>query len=175
MEEEWKPIKGYEGLYEVSNTGKIKSFQRGKIRILYPRKTPRGYLHVILSKNKVNKDLRVHRLVASAFIPNPLNKPEVNHIDGNKDNNNVDNLEWATRGENMNHAVKMGLCDERIKKRSCPVIVFDMDGNFIGKFSSQTMAAKYLGVGRSSISETLCGKREIACGYRFERINQPVQ
>ncbi len=174
MKEEWKPIKGYEGLYEVSNTGKIKSFYFGKTRILSPRKNPLGYLHLVLYKDKVKKDLRVHRLVASAFIPNPNNKPEVNHIDGDKENNNVDNLEWATRKENINHSIKTGLCDERIKKRSCPVIAFDMDGNFVGKFSSQTMAAKCLGINNKYISEALCEKSGVVCGYRFERINRPV-
>lgn len=174
MKEEWKPIKGFKGLYEVSNTGKIKSFQRGKTKILRQNISQRGYHHVILSKNKVNKDLRVHRLVASAFIPNPLNKPEVNHIDGNKDNNNVDNLEWATCKENIDHAIKMGLCDERIKNRRCPVMVFDMNNNFIGKFQSQMMAAKCLGINHKNISRALCERDNVTCGYRFERINQPV-
>lgn len=160
MEEEWKPIKGYEGLYEVSSTGKVKSFQRGGTKILHQNINQSGYHHVILSKGKVKKDLRVHRLVASAFIPNPLNKPEVNHIDGDKHNNNADNLEWATRKENINHSIKTGLCDERIKKESCPVIVFDMDDNFIGKFPSQTMAAKYLGVSNKVISNALCKKKQ---------------
>lgn len=68
MKEEWKPIKGFEGLYEVSNTGKIKSFQRGKMKILRQNISQRGYHHVILSKDKAKEDLRVHRLVASAFI-----------------------------------------------------------------------------------------------------------
>lgn len=129
---------------------------------------------MILSKNKVKKDLRVHRLVASAFIPNPLNKPEINHIDGNKGNNNVNNLEWATRKENINHSIKTGLCDERIKKKSCPVIVFDVDGNFIGKFQSQTMATKYLGINHKLISQALCEGHGITCGYRVERTNQSM-
>ena len=172
MKEEWRPVKGYEGLYEVSNTGKIKSFQWGKTRILHQNINQRGYHHVILSKNKVKKDLRVHRLVASAFIPNPLNKPEINHIDGNKGNNNVNNLEWATRKENIDHSIKTGLCDERIKSKRCPVIVFDMDGNFIGRFQSQMMAAKCLGINHKLISEALCKGHGITCEYRFERANK---
>ena len=174
MKEEWKPNTGYEGLYEASNTGKIKSFQRGKARILSLCKNSQGYLQVVLRKDKAVKSLYVHRLVASAFMPNPNNKPEVNHIDGNKANNNINNLEWVTRKENASHAVKMGLYNKRTKRHSCPVIVFDMDGNFVGKFPSQTMAGKCLGIGDSRISKALCEKSGIVCGYRFERINQPM-
>lgn len=107
----WKDIRGYEGIYQISNLGKIKSLHRDctKGRILNPAKNNRGYLRLGLSGNgKVRYD-SVHRLVAEAFIPNPKNLPEVNHIDGNKLNNRVENLEWVTKGENQVHAYKTGL------------------------------------------------------------------
>lgn len=102
--EVWKDIKGYESLYQVSNTGKIKSLRFGRERILKPIKR-QGYLRVDL----ISKWFSVHRLVALHFIPNPENKPEVNHKDGDKKNNCVDNLEWNTAQENMRHAHDTGL------------------------------------------------------------------
>ena len=112
MKEIWKAIKDYEGKYEVSNLGRVKSLERTsrlnrkiKERILAPREHTGGYLRVQLSR----KDFYIHRLVAEAFIPNPENKSQVNHIDGNKRNNHVDNLEWNTPLENNLHAIRTGL------------------------------------------------------------------
>ena len=112
----WKPIKGYEGLYEVSDKGQVRSLDRinhrgtkYKGRILRNRNTPNGYYAVMLSKNGIEKIYTVHRLVATTFIPNPENKEEINHKDGNKKKNILENLEWVTRSENVKHAYKTGL------------------------------------------------------------------
>lgn len=110
--EEWKVIEGYED-YEVSNLGRILSNKKGKKKYL-KLFNKQGYYCTALSANKT-KFLLVHRLVAKAFISNPKNKPEVNHIDGDKSNNHVDNLEWCTPKENINHAWKNGLCENTRK------------------------------------------------------------
>ena len=106
MTEVWKDVKNYEGLYQISNLGNVKRISSGKRLKPYNRK---GYIRVALSKDDTTKHIDIHRLVAQAFIPNPENKPEVNHIDGDKSNNEVSNLEWCTRKENMNHAKNTGL------------------------------------------------------------------
>lgn len=100
MEEIWKDIKGYEGLYQISNLGRVKSFHRDSERILKNRNSSGGYQTLILTKNKTSKNFLVHRLVAESFIPNPESKKEVNHIDEDKTNNRVDNLEWMNHIEN---------------------------------------------------------------------------
>ena len=105
--EEWKPIPDYED-YHVSNFGRVKSFKT-KPRIMKPAFDKGGYLQAVLSEDDKAKFFRVNRLVALCFIPNPENKPHVNHIDGNKFNNHVSNLEWATPKENQRHAAKLGL------------------------------------------------------------------
>lgn len=125
MEEQWKSIEGYEGIYEVSNKGRVRSLTRfhtkkcngGHLfpikingRILRPRVTKLGYLNISLS-NGAKYDMttfRLHRLVAKAFIPNPNNLPEVHHIDHNKLNNSVDNLKWVTSKENTRAAINAG-------------------------------------------------------------------
>ena len=111
MIKEWKPVVGYEGLYEVSNMGRVKSLKRlrTKERIIAQFQNHRGYARVTLWKDNSQKKYSVHRLVAEAFIPNPNNLPEVNHIDGDKQNNHMDNLEWCTRSENILHAYRTGL------------------------------------------------------------------
>lgn len=118
--EEWRPIEGYEGLYEVSSEGRIKSCRRTTItasgkrhavpeRILKHDIDSYGYHHVGLHKNGREKTFAVHRLVALAFIPNPDNRPTVNHLDGDKSKNSVSNLEWTTHKENIAHALSTGL------------------------------------------------------------------
>ena len=127
MKEIWKDIKGYEGLYQVSNYGRIKSFvgwdgkkyvKREKMLNPYIQKTNTNstyYRNVVkLKKNKKSKDMKVHRLVAEAFIPNPNDYPIINHKDGNPLNNNVNNLEWCTQKQNVEHAIENELTINKI-------------------------------------------------------------
>lgn len=107
--EVWKEIEGYNSKYYISNLGRVKSIKYTEPRILKARLDNHGYYRVALTKDKEVVECKVHRLVARAFIKNPYNKPTVNHKDGNKRNNTVENLEWATRSEQMIHAYKMGL------------------------------------------------------------------
>jgi len=120
MIEEWRDIEYYEGIYQVSNTGKVRSVDRkvvystGQVRVhkgrlLGLRENHRGYPQAMLSKNNRQHNKVVHRLVANAFIPNPENKEQVNHISGVKNDNNVTNLEWCTKEENELHAMENGL------------------------------------------------------------------
>lgn len=114
--EVWVDIIGYEGLYKISNKGRVKSTVGWngrkyikRERILIPSKTTTGYMKIELSKNKEKKSKKIHRLIAMAFISNPENKPQINHIDGNPLNNDIENLEWCTQKENIIHAYNTGL------------------------------------------------------------------
>jgi hypothetical protein len=107
-EELWKPVLGYVGRYEVSTLGRVRSLLRGG-RILKPRAQEEDYCFVALYNDGIRADVRVHRIVALAFIPNPENKPEVNHDDGDRQNNAISNLFWATSLENNQHAARTGL------------------------------------------------------------------
>ena len=108
--EVWKTVKGFEN-YEISNLGRVKSFCRNRKGLLLSLVYSRGYLVVGVRNNKGKKLKKVHRLVSLAFIDNPLNKPQVNHINGIKTDNHVDNLEWCTAKENTIHAYKIGLAN----------------------------------------------------------------
>lgn len=104
MKEIWKDIDGYKGKYQISNLGRVKSLKCNRERILKFTTMHKGYHAVSFDNYKNRKTFRVHRLVAQAFIPNPKNKPQVNHIDGNKLNNSINNLEWVSPAENIKHA-----------------------------------------------------------------------
>lgn len=127
MEEIWKDIAGYEGYYQISNLGRVKSLERIAItkigskqpvneRILVAGYDTAGYYRVALCKNAKSRTRKVHRLVAQAFIPNPENKKTVNHKNGIKDDNRVENLEWATYKENNDHAIDTGLLIKNCRK-----------------------------------------------------------
>ena len=95
--------------YQVSNFSRVRSFKQGAVNILHAKVNKKGYVYVSLSKNGKSKNVLVHVLVAKTFIPNPENKPEVNHENGNKNDNRIENLTWVTRSENIQHALKLGL------------------------------------------------------------------
>lgn len=116
--EKWKWIKNYTGYYKVSNYGRVISFHGPKPKILSNRDNGKGYFIVSLYKNGNCKNKRINRLVAEHFIPNPETKPEVNHIDGDKANNHVENLEWVTRSENRQHAIKNNLWKSHFTKNN---------------------------------------------------------
>lgn len=148
MEEEWRPVKGYEGLYEVSNMGRVKSLHASQGRIL-KQGTSHGYMLVNLCKDGICNMKQVHRLVATAFIRNPNNYEVVNHKDGNKKNNTVDNLEWCTQRYNIRHACRNGLMNVNALKKS--VILYKI----CGEYDSITEAAEALGVSRQSLSRAI--------------------
>ena len=146
----WRPIKNYPD-YLISNLGDVSSERFNKRIRLKPGKNSQGYYVVVLTKNKIRKTLRVHRLVAEAFIENKFNKLTVNHLDANKLNNNITNLQWVTQKQNIQHAWKNFLCEnvrKAVKKniikayevRKKPIYSKDLDL----KFESLTEAATYL-------------------------------
>lgn len=157
----WLDVKNYEGLYKVSNLGNIKSLgndYKRKEKILKPGKISNGYLHVVLTKNKVKKNLKVHRIVALSFLPNPYNKPQINHINGNKIDNNLQNLEWSTQVENSNHAFKLGL--NKICKK-----VIDIKTGMI--YQSITIASNYYNIKYCKLYRMLNGVKSNETNLRY--------
>lgn len=174
QEEIWKDIKGYEGFYQVSNLGKVRSFpRRGTYKTIYilkPRKTHKGYLQVILTKNNKPKSFSIHRLVAKTFISNLNNYPQVNHIDGNKLNNCVDNLEWCTNEHNMKEACRLGLRDHIYKKgkenpRSVVINQYNFQGKFIKKWYCVRDIERELNFDNRNICACARHKKKSAYGF----------
>ena len=157
IKEYWKPVVGYEGLYMVSNFGRVKSFRFGKERIMKLVPNRCGYLCVNLYKNNIKKSYKVHRLVAEAFLPNPYNLTEVNHRDENKLNNNVDNLEWCTNEYNINYGT-------RTERYSKPVLQYTLDGEFVGEWPSARECGRN-GFNQGSVSACCRGELKTHKGY----------
>ena len=195
--EVWKDIKGFEGLYQISNLGRVRSLdrpvkQRGnsiqikKGKIIVQSKNHKGYPTTNMSKGNKRYGRPTHRLVAETFIPNPENKDQVNHIDGDKLNNSVENLEWMTGKENIRHAIENGLMkfDVKIAKHASNVarernkkIVsqYDLDGNYISTFGSLIEAEEKTGVTRKGISEVACGRQKTAGGYAWKYPEEAIK
>ena len=184
IEEIWKDIKEYEGLYQVSNLGRVKSLERkyfsgknhnickiAESKLLKLRLDKNGYLVTGLSKNGKQAYVRVHRLVAEAFIPNPNNYPQVNHKDENKENNNVDNLEWCTAKYNNNYGTRKEKASKSSKgkynkglEKSINIIRKKVLCITTGKeFNSIIEASNFYNIDNSSISSVCKGKRK-SCG-----------
>lgn len=173
MKEIWKDIKGYEGLYQVSNLGRIKSLKRecrhplGGQRIVNERimkleRTKWGYLRVHLNNNGVGKKVLVHRLVAQAFIPNSNNYEVVNHKDENPQNNNVENLEWCNVQYNNTYG-------DKIQKMFKQIVQLDEEGKIIKYFSSTIQASKETNITRCTITNCLNGKQKTAGGFIWKK------
>lgn len=180
--EEWKEIPGYQGIYEISNLGRVKSLKRTivqspserypngrtqvlKEKILTPCVDKKGYQFVQLFINGHFRSKKVHRLVAESFIPNKYNLPIINHKDENKKNNCVNNLEWCTPAYNSNYGTGKY---RAVQNKRIPVMQFDLNGNFIREFESATAAVKNLGKKQGNsrtLLETCRGKYKYMFGY----------
>lgn len=170
MEELWKSVLHFEGLYEVSSLGNVKSLRQNKI--MKHNVDKGGYHRVPLYKNGKKLYKAIHRLVAQAFIPNIDNKPQVNHIDSDRSNNNVNNLEWVTSSENNTHAYKFGKNYSRFgvqNGKSQPIIQYDLNGNFIKEWESLNLCADTLDLQESCISLCCSGKRNSTGGFKFKK------
>lgn len=166
--EKWKPVVGYEGLYEVSNFGRINSVKRNSTKGgIRKQKERHGYLAVELCKDGVRKTYDVHRLVAIAFIDNPESLPQVNHKDENRKNNYAENLEWCSCKQNINYGTARARMVETQKKNHRPFICIET-----GKiYDSQKEFADEVGLSAGFINNVLHGRRNTAQNWHIEFID----
>jgi len=184
MDEIWREVKGFEGLYEVSNCGRVRSLnygRTGQTRLLKLGKSNKGYLDVCLCKNGKATYKLVHRLVAEAFLENPMNLPEVNHKDEDKTSNFVfvdeagnvvpekSNLEWISLKDNINYGTGN---ERRAKTRSKRVLQFDLDGNLVQEWPSTMEVYRQIGWRCGHISECCLGKRKSAYSFLWRHAEE---
>ena len=182
LNEEWRPVKGFEGYYEVSNQGRVRSldnyrrvcdvngvehmrFVKGVVRKL--QLLPNGYVSVSLKSMGKHRRFNVHRLIAETFIPNPHNLPEVNHKDEDKSNNRVDNLEWCDRLYNANYGTGR---QRMIMTKSRQIEQLTLDGRHVAYYDSGNEAARMTNYNRTSIHKALNGTQNTAYGYQWRYV-----
>lgn len=162
------------GLYQVSNLGNVRSLnyrKSNKIKLLSFRYNTIGYVYVCLSKNGFHKYVSIHRLVANTFLKNKNHYLQVNHIDGNKLNNHVENLEWCNPIENMNHAFKTGLINFKKKRNRRKIFQYNSEGYFIKEWESINQASRECNIARSAILYCCQGKYKTSGGYVWRYAN----
>ena len=187
MEEIWKDIEGYEGLYQISSLGNVKSLNyrnQGFAKNIVPKINNSGRLWVELYKNSAKKQYLIHRLVGIAFIPNPENLPQINHKDEDPRNNSVENLEWCTGRYNVEYTMRMhpekypdfnGIeldrpcaTRKRVNTTGLAINQFTMDGKFVKQWPNSVTIKHKTGWSDWSISECCRGKRKTAHGFRWQ-------
>lgn len=171
MGEIWKAVPGTNGKIEVSNKGRVRSWLRD-CRILKLQEDKKGYIRLRVTIERKKMTFKVHRLVAELFIENPKGLPQVNHKDGNKSNNAVENLEWVSCLENARHAIKMGLWENVFKASAKanemqrrPICATNIASGEVLFFASMCEAERTIGT--KHINACIKGERRQACGYRF--------
>ena len=170
MKEIWKDIPEFEGLYRISNTGKVMTLHNNRNRLLTLKINNTGYAWVELSKNGKRKQFLVHRLVAMGFLDNPNNYPVINHKDENRLNNSVDNLEWCTLSYNTKYSIK--LHPDRLhrngKLMKIKINQYSLDGEFVRTWDNSRTIFKETGMSDYSISQCCLGIRNKAYGYKWQ-------
>ena len=181
MEEIWKDIEGYEGLYQVSNLGRVRSLGRtinrmtrwgtvkpytisGRVLKILTASYNACYVH-LFDMNGTSTNHTVHRLVAKAFIPNPNNLSDVNHKDENRKNNNVENLEWMSHVDNCNYGTRNERSAAKIGRQ---VEQLTLDGHHVAFYQSASAASRMTGIGRKNINECLRLRSQTAGGYHWK-------
>ena len=167
--EKWLDIVGYEGVYSISNLGRVASHQWGRFRLLKPRTNNRGYSIVNLSKNGILKTFKVHKLVAKHFIPNPYGLTEINHKDEDKSNNRADNLEWCTRSYNVNYGTR--IMRQRVKVTKA-VVQYDKSGKALAVYDSISLASQLVGISVQHIVACCKKKYPYAGGFVWRYLTE---
>lgn len=176
MTEIWKDIEGYENLYQISNMGRVRSLRYGKSKILKNSVNKGGYCVVCLVKNQTYKSFYVHRLVATHFIPNPDNKPHIDHINTIRTDCTVINLRWVTNKENHNNSLSLHNHSKSNSRSDCenykkavlkPVIQLSVSGKVIKMYPSCSEAARQINTSHRYIRQTISGRYKSAKGFRW--------
>lgn len=160
-EEEWRDVLGFEELYQVSNFGNVRTIKNGEAE-MSQQENRNGYMTVHLRNKGVERRVMVHRLVAEAFIPNPDELRDVNHKNGDKSDNRVENLEWASHSDNMTHSFR------KLGKNVRHIVQLDLDNNFIERWNSIIEASEATGICRTDIGECCRGNRKHTKGYKWK-------
>lgn len=160
-EEEWRDVLGFEELYQVSNLGKVRTIKKGEAEMAQ-QENRNGYMTVHLRNKGVERRAMVHRLVAEAFIPNPNELRDVNHKNGNKADNRIENLEWTTHSDNMTHSFR------ELGKNVRHIVQIGLDGTFIERWNSIVEASEATGICRTDIQKCCKGERTMAGAFEWK-------